>query len=205
MDFRGLVVVRRGRATRSAAIFSLALALAGCGTRAAVNDTFSLATAPLVIGQASTNRQILVPEPTALQTINNDRIVIRLSRSELQFLARAQWGDRLPRMVQDKLVQTFDNTGKVGGVGKPGQGLAIDYQLITEIRSFEISTEGADTAVVEIYAKLLNDRDGTVRTQRAFRAAAPARSANSSAFVAALDAAFAQVAAEIVGWTLGSI
>ncbi|MBB4187515.1 ABC-type transport auxiliary lipoprotein family protein [Sinorhizobium terangae] len=205
MDFRGLVVVRKGRATRSAVIFSLAMALAGCGTRAAVNDTFSLATAPIVKGQASTNRQILVPEPTALQTINNDRIVIRLSRSELQFLAKAQWGDRLPRMVQDKLVQTFDNTGNVKGVGKPGQGLAIDYQLITEIRSFEVSTEGADTAVVEIYAKLLNDRDGTVLTQKDFRAAVPARAPNSPAFVAALDAAFAQVAADIVSWTLSSI
>lgn len=181
------------------------MALAGCGTRAAVNDTFSLATAPIVTGQASTNRQILVPEPTALQTINNDRIVIRLSRSELQYLANAQWGDRLPRMVQDKLVQTFDNTGKVGGVGKPGQGLAIDYQLITEIRSFEISTEGADVAVVEIFAKLLNDRDGTVRTQRAFRSSVPVRGASSPAFVAALDAAFAQTAGEIVAWTLNSI
>ncbi|MDK1386684.1 ABC-type transport auxiliary lipoprotein family protein [Sinorhizobium sp. 8-89] len=205
MNLRGLVVVRRGRVTRSAVIFSLAMALAGCGTRAAVNDTFSLASSPIVQGQASTGRQILVPEPTALQTLNNNQIVIRLSRSELQYLARAQWGDRLPRMVQDKLVQTFDNTGKVGGVGKPGQGLAIDYQLITEIRSFEISTEGADTAVVEIFAKLLNDRDGTVRTQRAFRAGVPVRGANSPAFVAALDAAFAQVAAEIVSWTLASI
>ncbi|MBP1882135.1 ABC-type transport auxiliary lipoprotein family protein [Sinorhizobium mexicanum] len=205
MDFRGLVVVRRGRATRSAVIFSLAMALAGCGTRAAVNDTFSLASVPIVQGQASTKRQILVPEPAALQTLNSDQIVIRLSRSELQYLAKAQWGDRLPKMVQDKLVQTFDNSGKVGGVGRPGQGLAIDYQLITEIRSFEISTEGADTAVVEIFAKLLNDRDGTVRTQKAFRAVAPVQGAGSPAFVAALDAAFAQVAGEIVGWTLSSI
>ncbi|MDK1373102.1 MULTISPECIES: ABC-type transport auxiliary lipoprotein family protein [unclassified Sinorhizobium] len=204
MDFRGLVV-RRGRATRSAVIFSLAIALAGCGTRAAVNDTFSLASVPIVQGQASTKRQILVPEPAALQTLNNDQIVIRLSRSELQYLAKAQWGDRLPKMVQDKLVQTFDNSGKVGGVGRPGQGLAIDYQLITEIRSFEISTEGADAAVVEIFAKLLNDRDGTVRTQKAFRAVAPVQGAGSPAFVAALDAAFARVAGEIVGWTLSSI
>ncbi|ASY63178.1 Membrane lipoprotein lipid attachment site containing protein USSDB6D [Sinorhizobium sojae CCBAU 05684] len=186
-------------------VFSMAMILAGCGTRPAVNDTFSLAATPVVERPAATSRQILVPEPTALRTLDSDQIVVRLSESELRFLARAQWGDRLPRIVQDRLVQTFEDTGRVGGVGKPGQGLAIDYQIITEIRAFEISTDGADTAVVEIFAKILDDRNGTVRRQRAFRAVAPVHGTSNPAFVSALDAAFAKVAADIVGWTLAAI
>ncbi|WP_046120887.1 ABC-type transport auxiliary lipoprotein family protein [Ensifer aridi] len=205
MGFPGLVAFRGAGAARSAVILTLAMMLAGCGTRQAVNDTFSLATVPVVERPAATKRQILVPEPTALKTLASDQIVVRLSKSELQYLARAQWGDSLPRMVQDRLVQTFDNTGRVAGVGRPGQGLAIDYQLITEIRAFEISTDGAPTAIVEIFAKILNDRNGTVLTQKAFRAVAPVREAGNPAFVTALDAAFAQVAADIVGWTLASI
>lgn len=204
MKFSGLVAVRKTGATRTAVIFSLALTVAGCGTRAAVNDTFSLSSTPIVERPAPTNRQILVPEPTALQTLASDQIVVRLSRSELQYLAKAQWGDRLPRMVQDRLVQIFENTGRVG-VGKPGQGLAIDYQLITEIRSFEIVTDGGQTAVVEIFAKILNDRNGTVWTQKGFRAVAPVKGTGNPAFVAALDAAFAKAAADIVSWTLASI
>ncbi|MQW86325.1 ABC-type transport auxiliary lipoprotein family protein [Sinorhizobium saheli] len=204
MKFSGLVAVRKTGATRTAVIFSLALTVAGCGTRAAVNDTFSLSSTPIVERPAPTNRQILVPEPTALQTLASDQIVVRLSRSELQYLAKAQWGDRLPRMVQDRLVQIFENTGRVG-VGKPGQGLAIDYQLITEIRSFEIVTDGGQTAVVEIFAKILNDRNGTVRTQKGFRAVAPVKGTGNPAFVAALDAAFAKAAADIVSWTLASM
>jgi cholesterol transport system auxiliary component len=205
MRFPGLVAVRKAGAARSAVVCSMAMILAGCGTRAAVNDTFSLAATPVVERPAATKRQILVPEPTALKTLDGDQIVVRLSKSELQFLARAQWGDRLPRIVQDRLVQTFENTGKVGGVGKPGQGLAIDYQLITEIRAFEISTDGPDTAIVEIFAKILDDRNGTVRRQQAFRAVAPVRGAGNPAFISALDAAFAQVAGDIVGWTLAAI
>ncbi len=205
MRFPGLVAVRKAGAARTAVVVSMAMILAGCGTRPAVNDTFSLATTPVVARPASTKRQILVPEPTALKTLDSEQIVVRLSRSEIRFLARAQWGDRLPRIVQDKLVETFEDTGRVGGVGKPGQGLAIDYQVITEIRSFEITTDGPDTAVVEIFAKLLDDRNGTVRHQRAFRAVAPVSGPSNQAFVAALDAAFAKVAADIVGWTLASI
>ncbi|ODR91358.1 ABC-type transport auxiliary lipoprotein family protein [Sinorhizobium alkalisoli] len=205
MHFPGVFTVRKAGAARLAVVISMAMILAGCGTRPAVNDTFSLAATPVVERPRATNRQILVPEPTALRTLDSDQIVVRLSESELRFLARAQWGDRLPRIVQDRLVQTFEDTGRVGGVGKPGQGLAIDYQVITEIRAFEISTDGADTAVVEIFAKILDDRNGTVRRQRAFRAVAPVRGAGNPAFVSALDAAFAKVAADIVGWTLASI
>lgn len=205
MNFSGLVCMREMGATRSALVFTLAVLLAGCGTRAAVNDTFSLSASPVVEGRAATSRQILVPEPTALKALDGDQVVIRLSGSELQYLSKAQWSDRLPRIVQAKLVQAFENTGKVGGVGKPGQGLAIDYQVISDIRSFEISTEGADTAVVEIFAKIVNDRNGTVRVQKAFRATAGVKGTGNPAFVRALDRAFATVVAEIVGWTLSSI
>lgn len=204
MSFPGLVGVRVAGAWRSALIFVLAAGLAGCGTKA-VNDTYSLSATPLVEGRASTGKQILVPEPTALKALDSDQVVIRLSGSELQFLSKAQWSDRLPKLVQSKLVQAFEDTGKIGGVGKPGQGLAIDYQLITEIRAFEISTEGADTAVVEIFAKILNDRNGTVRVQKAFRATASVKGAGNPAFIKAMDQAFASVSAEIVSWTLGSI
>lgn len=204
MNFSELVGVGKTRAWRSALIFMLAAGLAGCGTRA-TNDTFGLSASPVIEGRASSNKQILVPEPTALKALDSDQVVIRLSGSELQYLSKAQWSDRLPRMVQSKLVQAFENTGKIGGVGKPGEGLAIDYQIITEIRSFEISTEGADTAVVEIFAKILNDRTGTVRAQKAFRATTSVKGAGNPAFVKALDQAFATVSAEIVGWTLGSI
>ncbi|MGE6785238.1 ABC-type transport auxiliary lipoprotein family protein [Ensifer adhaerens] len=204
MSFSGLVGVRVAGAWRSALMIILAAGLAGCGTKA-VNDTYSLSARPAVEGRASTGKQILVPEPTALKALDSDQVVIRLSGAELQYLSKAQWSDRLPKLVQAKLVQAFEDTGKIGGVGKPGQGLAIDYQIITEIRAFEISTEGADTAVVEIFAKILNDRNGTVRAQKAFRATAGVRGTGNPAFIKAMDQAFANVSAEIVSWTLGSI
>ena len=87
MNFPGLVGMRVAGARRSALIFMLAAGLAGCGTRAAVNDTFSLSASPVVEGRASTGKQILVPEPTALKALDGDQIVVRLSASELQYLS----------------------------------------------------------------------------------------------------------------------
>ncbi|MDO9418921.1 ABC-type transport auxiliary lipoprotein family protein [Pararhizobium sp.] len=186
------------------AVSTMALTLSGCGG-GAKNDTFGLTAAPVVEGPAATSRQILVPEPTALKALDSEQVVIRPSASEIQYLAGSQWSDRLPRMYQSKLVEAFENSGKVGGVGKPGQGLAIDYQIISEIRAFEITAGGADRAVVEIGVKVLNDRNGSVRAQKVFRATVPVSGSSNASFVKALDQASSVVTEEIVGWTLKAI
>ncbi|WP_283194562.1 ABC-type transport auxiliary lipoprotein family protein [Rhizobium sp. AN80A] len=182
----------------------LAAALAGCGT-AAKNDTYDLSAPASGAGPSAKGRQILVQQPTALQALNSEQIVIKVSSSEIQYLAKAQWSDKLPRMVQAKLVEAYENSGKVGGVGVPGQGLAIDYQVITDIRAFEIRTGGGSQAVVEISAKIVNDRNGSVRGQKVFSQTVPTGGGSNEAFVKALDRAFASVTTEIVDWTLTSI
>ncbi|PDS77424.1 ABC-type transport auxiliary lipoprotein family protein [Rhizobium sp. L43] len=180
-----------------------ALILSGCGT-AAKNDTYDLSAAVDGDGPAAKSRQVLIASPTALRALDSEQIVIRVSSSEIQYLSRAQWGDKLPRIVQSKLVEAFENSGKLGGVGMPGQGLAIDYQVVTDIRSFEIDASNGNQAVVEISAKILNDRNGSVRAQKVFRATAPAGGDNVG-FVKGLDRAFSTVVSEIVSWTLRSI
>ena len=179
----------------------VAVLAVGCGTKAD-NDTFDLSITPASTGPAARGRQILVPEPTALKAIDSNQVVVRVSPSEIQYLANSQWSDTLPRMVQSKLVAAFENSGRLGGVGKPGQGLAIDYQVVAEIRTFEVNTVGADTANVEIFVKILNDRNGTVRAQRAFQTSIPVSGSENRDFIQALNAAFAAAGAEIVEWSL---
>lgn len=192
---------------RAVLVFPIVLfSLSACGT-AAKNDTFDLSASSLMSteGRSLKNRQILVPEPTALKTLDSENIVVRLSSSEVQYLASSQWSDRLPRLVQSKLVEAFENTGKLGGVGRPGQGLAIDYQVVTDIRSFEIDTKGGNVAVVEISVKILNDRNGTIKAQQSFKAETRSSGTTNAAFVKSLDGAFAAVSRQIVDWTLKSL
>lgn len=197
--------VRQGRLFFAAALL---LALAGCaggiggGTPP---DTYGLSPAPAVSGDRASNRQILISEPNALKALDNERIVIRPSPSSIQYLADSQWSDRLPKIVQDKLVQAFENSGRVGGVGRPGDGLAIDYNIITSIRAFEIKADTGEQAVVEISAKVLNDRNGVVAATRVFRASSPVSGSGNVAYVRALDGAFETVVSDLVTWTLSRI
>jgi cholesterol transport system auxiliary component len=164
-------------------------------------DTFELSAPRAPERPARGGTQILIAEPTALKAIDTQNIVVAPTPASIEYLAGAQWADRLPRVVQDGLVETFQNLGGFAGVGKPGQGLAIDYQVIVDIRSFEVRVNGTATANVVFSVKLLNDRNGQVRAARDFQATAPVAGAGNEAYVAGLDAAFRQVAGEIVDWT----
>lgn len=98
--------------------------LAGCAG-SPKNDTFdlSVSSAAETQGPSLKSRQLLIADPTALKALDSENIVVRLSGSEVQYLANSQWSDRLPRMVQSKLVEAFEDTGKLGGVGRPGRAL----------------------------------------------------------------------------------
>ncbi len=186
----------------------LLAALAGCSSLGGGNkalDTYDLAVPDVATKESrKTKVQILIAEPQALKALDSENIVVRGDASSIQYLGGAQWGDRLPKIVQARLVQAFENSGRFGGVGRPGEGLAIDYQVITDIRAFEIQTNGSDVATVEIFVKLLNDRTGDVGSSKVFSASVPV-GAGSDAFVRGLDAAFDRVAVEVVNWAASKI
>jgi cholesterol transport system auxiliary component len=187
------------------AIALLSVACAGLGGSSKALDTYDLAV-PSVSekGSRKSGIQILVAEPQALKALDSESIVVRTSPSAIQYLGGAQWGDRLPKIVQARLIQAFENSGRFGGVGRPGEGLAIDHQIITDIRAFEVRTDGTDVAVVEIFVKLLNDRNGVIIASKTFRNTASAGT-GPDAFVRALDSAFEVTASEIVLWSAAKI
>ena len=201
---RKMVGQRSVKARRTFALLAVTPILSGCVALGGVqptSDTFDLS-APVVANAQSVRRgtQVLVVEPAALQVLDSENIVIETEPLTIQYLDEARWGDRLPRLVQRRLAEAFESADRFAGVGLPGQGLAIDYQVITDIRRFGIDA-AAGVAEVEIAVKLLNDRNGTIVADRVFSAAVPVSSAaGASRFVVALNTGFASVAEDIVVW-----
>lgn len=186
------------------------LALGGCTSLLVSKpdplDTFVL-TAPRVETQRrSASSQLLIAEPQALKDLDSQNVVVRTAPEEVQFLAGAQWSDRLPALVQARLVEGFQRAGRFGGVGRPGQGLAIDYQILTDIRDLAIvDAASGRQAHVEIAASILDDRNGNVRRQRTFEASVAVAGSENADYVRALDAAFDSVGGDIIAWVSGAI
>lgn len=190
--------MRSPRALAALSLPALALILAGCGGGPAPT-TFDL-TAPSDFGRTGGSRATLVvADPTSVQTLNSDRIIVRDSSGALSFLGDAQWADQVPRLVQSRLVQTFENASRIGAVARPGDRITADLQLLTDIRAFNIEA-GSGNAVVEITAKLVGDRTGRVQRARVFSAREPASAVDGPAAAQALDRALSRVLVDIVRW-----
>jgi cholesterol transport system auxiliary component len=176
--------------------------LAGCTSLKSAPETYDLSVpsgAGAIAG--SSQAQILVPETTALAALNSERIVV-MNGSRVSYYPDAQWTDRLPKVLQTKIIQTFEASKRARAAGRPGEGLSIDYQLLTEVRAFQYDAGGDRSARVEIYAKVLNDRNGRVVAAKLFTASVPVQADSGAAVVNALDAALNQVLIELVTWTL---
>jgi cholesterol transport system auxiliary component len=185
-----------------------ALPLAACGGglfSKGAPATYDLTAARGPRAAGPVRGQLLVNEPTALAILETERIVVRPAEGQVAYLAGAQWSDRLPRLLQARLVQSFENASRLRAVGRPGERLTADYQLVTDIRAFNITATSPASAEVEIAVKLVVDRTGRILGARVFKVSIPARAAEGPDAVAALDTAFGEAAIEIVRWATGLV
>ncbi|MBO6755899.1 MAG: membrane integrity-associated transporter subunit PqiC [Roseibium sp.] len=182
-----------------------AAGLAGCagsGPTALYGLTAAEAAIP---GGRRRGAQVLVPRPRALKALDTEYIAVVDSGPVYSYFPRVAWADSLPSVVQSKIVATLQNTGRLRGVGLPGEGLLIDYQLQTELRAFELRIDQGNRAVVEIAAKLVNDRNGRTSANRVFRAETPSGGTGPDQAVAALNRSADRVFADMAVWTIQNV
>ena len=183
-----------GRLSFVAALAALAGA---CTSLSSAPTTFDLTAPRQNVGAAPIGLQVVVSEPTAIQTFEAERIIVKDATGSVSFLGGGQWADRLPRLVQARLIQTFENASRIKAVSRPGDRIAADYQLNTELRSFQILAETREAAV-EISVRLVNDKTGRIAAARVFSARVPVPSLEAPVAAQALDKALSSVLLQIV-------
>ena len=145
---------------------------------------------------------MVVPEPVATLPADSDRVVVRTGPEAVAYLTGAQWPDRLPRIIQTRLIETFENSHLLANVGRPG--ISADYSLSTEIRRFEIDVTSG-MAIAEFSVKLVGDRSGRIVAARIFTAQAASPTSGPPAMTAALNEALGKILRQIVAWASGQI
>ncbi|MFC5084085.1 ABC-type transport auxiliary lipoprotein family protein [Microvirga arabica] len=177
-------------------------ALTGACSSGPAPATFDLS-APSARIRGASGVQVLVNEPAALQQLSTQQILVKDASGSVSFIGGGQWADNLPRLVQTRLINTFENASQIRGVSRPSSGAVADVQLVSELRRFEISTPD-NQAVAEISVKIVSDRDGRIVNGRIFRASIPASAVDAPNAARALDEALSVVMLDIVRWVSGS-
>ncbi|WP_430511752.1 ABC-type transport auxiliary lipoprotein family protein [Pannonibacter phragmitetus] len=201
-----VTLINRRRALTLLGLGTLAAGLSACASTAP-NALYGIE-APAAASAAEGARkpvQVLVAAPKALQALDSSNIAVVQQGPVYSYLPQVAWADQLGNVVQTGLVRTLENTRRLRGVGMPGDGLLIDYQLQTEIRSFELNVAGSARGVVEIAARLVNDRNGRTVDSMVFRAEVASGGQSADQAVRAMNTAAGQVFAELAAWVISKV
>jgi cholesterol transport system auxiliary component len=177
----------------------LCLALAGCALASTRPPTTYDLVAPRSFAAAhkAASWQLVVYEPTAIHALETDRLMVRPSADQVSYYKGVAWSDRLPRLVQARIIETFQNSGAVRTVSTTnGQ-----YALVTDLRSFQIDvSSGKAIAEIEIFAKLVNVNSGKALATKSFSARVPAATDAPTDAIAALNQGFTEVLQDTTTW-----
>jgi len=144
---------------------------------------------------------LAVDEPDATLAFNTAKIALSRAPSQIEYYAGGEWVDRAPRLFGAALIRSFENTGRIVGVGSRQTLPSSTYVLQTDIRKFVIDHNGgALSANVSVFARLVTKR-GKIAASRLFRASEEVSSDTANASAEAIGRAAIRVEDEIVHWT----
>lgn len=153
--------------------------------------------------------QLVVEEPTAASSVNTDRIAVKPNAFQVQYFPQARWVDRAPLMVQTRLVESFENTGRVASVGRQAIGLSSDFTLVTELREFQAEAPGEEDGPLHVHVqlnmKIVREPQGLIIASQSFSRETQAASIEMLDVVRAFDAALGQAMRDAVEWTVRRI
>jgi phospholipid/cholesterol/gamma-HCH transport system substrate-binding protein len=177
--------------------------MTGGGTPAQ-KTTFDLR-APQNLGPASTTikGQLAIPEPTAVAMLETQRFLFSPAKDYPGF-ADALWADSIPKLLQARLIESFENYDIAHAPLRTTDIGQADFQLVIDVRRFRIATDSAPMAEIGMSARIV-DRSGKVIASRLFEDAERFDKAEPQAAVAAFNDAFGRIARDMIGWTVQAL
>jgi phospholipid/cholesterol/gamma-HCH transport system substrate-binding protein len=148
------------------------------------------------------NEQLVMPTPTAILQLDTQRFLLAPNK-ELPGFSNAQWADSIPKMLQVKLIQSFENYD-VAHAPLRSDNPGANFQLLVDVRSFQINTDDELTAEIGFSARILN-KDGQVVASRLFQQRKKLDKPDPASAVAAFNDAFGSAATDLITWTAGAL
>jgi phospholipid/cholesterol/gamma-HCH transport system substrate-binding protein len=147
--------------------------------------------------------RLVIPEPTALAMLETQRMLFSPAQDYPGF-AEFIWADSIPKLLQAKLIESFENYDIAHAPLRnvdPGQA---DFQIAIDVRRFRIAVASSGSAAEISLSARIVDKDGGVVASRLFEESQALTKIEPRAAVAAFDDAFVRMASNIIAWTANS-
>jgi cholesterol transport system auxiliary component len=199
------------RALLCALFVAMSMLMAGCGNIIGPEKALQLYTLePLVpVSSAPAGQmvsgQLSIDIPDAEASLNTNRIALNPTPETMDYFANASWPDRLPLLLQSRLIESFEKDGRAVSVARDTAALHADYLLKSEIRSFQARYAAPNSApdiVVRIDVTLVQVSTEKVILRKEMSQQVHAGGNTLPAIVLAFNTATASILRDIVDWTV---
>src|SRR5690606_36427904 len=134
---------------------SFAAILAGCSILPEKTEVALFAPDPWISADPAwpaADWQLVVPRPGGAALVDSPRIVVRPAPGALQVYKGAAWTQPALDIVHDAVMHAFEDSGRIGGVARRGEGIGADFQLLLDVRRLDsdYAEPGGPAAVVEV-------------------------------------------------------
>lgn len=150
--------------------------------------------------------QLSVAEPRAISPLDGAHIAVMPAAGEVQTYKGARWRDSAPVLVQQLLLQAFQDTAALPGIGTPTSVLHADFALQSNLQDFQAEYRGAKVpiVVIRLSAQLVENSTGRALATRTFAVEQPSAGAGMTEVFAAFQTALNQVLPQVVEWTVAA-
>jgi cholesterol transport system auxiliary component len=147
--------------------------------------------------------QLAIEEPVAIDPMASSRIVLVPDDRAYGVFKGARWTDRGPRLIQTLLVQAFEDSGRITGVGRTRASIRPDFALLSELRAFqaEYPVDGANEVSVVLSARVVRYTTNQALSARVFTARVPIEGKGVVTAVASFERALNELIPQVVDWT----
>ena len=148
---------------------------------------------------------LAITTSTMSDHLDSSRIALTQPDDSVDYYAGSAWTDHLPRLVQNSLVEAFENSTRIAAVSADSEGFHADYILQAQIRDFEArysQPDGIPTVWVRIESKLAPSKGREIVASLNSIHQVQATANSVPAAVQAFNDAMGAVVSDIVNWAL---
>jgi phospholipid/cholesterol/gamma-HCH transport system substrate-binding protein len=146
------------------------------------------------------NVQWAIPEPTAVAMLETQRFLFSPAQ-EYPGFAEAMWADALPKLIQARLIESFENYDIAHAPLRAPDIAQTEFQLLIDVRQFRIAIESGPAAEIGLSARIV-DKNGKVVASRLFEEREKFANVAPAEAVAAFSEAFGRIAKNVIAWTV---
>lgn len=166
-------------------------------------DIYLLPGATLPAQTQRVDWSLRVNSPVSNQLLDGTRIVVLPEPGRVNTYQGVRWSERTPQLLRGRLLDAFQDDGRVQALSNEEQRLQADLELVSDLRSVHSQyRDGVAEALIQLDVRLVDARDQRILASRRFSVSQPASDTSIAAVVKAFGQAGDRLSRELVDWTL---